>query len=69
MADKPSTSDFATAAGISKSYASEILSGVRVPSRSLAITIFLRTGMKFGPISSLADEDIHTLVRIEGAAA
>lgn len=56
-------------AGISKSYASEILSAARTPSRPLAITIFRRTGRKFGPIAGLSDEDIATLERIEGLAA
>lgn len=61
--------EFAKAAGISVSYASEILSTARTPSRPLAITIFRRTGRKFGPIAGLSDEDIATLERIEGLAA
>lgn len=61
--------DFADEAGISVSYASEIVRGKRTPSRSLAISIYRKTGRKFGPISALPDTDIDTLERIEGIAA
>ena len=69
MEQATSPSEFAAAAGISIPYASQILNNKREPSRPLAITIFRRTGRKFGPIVGLSDEDIATLERIEGLAA
>lgn len=69
METQPTTSAFAAAAGISMAYASEILNGKRTPSRSLAISIFHKTGRKFGPVAGLSDDDIATLARIEGIAA
>lgn len=59
---------FAEAAGISIPYASQLLSGKRVPSQTLAIQIFRRTGRKFGPIASLSDEVIGHLERAQEAA-
>ena len=63
--EKPTTSDLALKASISKSYASEILSGDRKPSRPLAIHIFRTTGWRHDLISSLSDDDMETLERIE----
>jgi len=68
MQDMPSPTEMAKATGISVPYASQILSGQRVPSRRLAIAIFQTTGHKFGPVSALSDDDIATLARIEGTA-
>lgn len=58
---------FAAAAGISVPYASQILSGVRTPSQALAISIFRRTGRKFGPIANMSDELIDELARSQAA--
>lgn len=69
MTDAATPTAFAAQAGISVPYASQLLSGARVPSRSLAIAIFQKTGRKFGPVSDLTDDDIATLARIEGLAA
>lgn len=69
MTDDTTPTAFAAQAGISIPYASQLLSGVRTPSRSLAISIFQRTGRKLGPIAQLSDDDIATLVRIDGLAA
>jgi hypothetical protein len=69
MSDEPKPTVFAAQAGISIPYASQILSGVRTPSRPLAISIFQRTGLKLGPIAQLSDDDIATLARIDGIAA
>lgn len=69
MSDNTTPTAFAATAGISVPYASQLLSGARVPSRPLAISIFQRTGRKFGPIAQLSDEDIATLARIDGLAA
>lgn len=55
--------------GISHSYACEIVNHVRVPSRALALRIFVATGDKYGPLAGLSDEDAATLARIESAAA
>ena len=56
--------ELAAKAGISKSYASEILNG-RQPARPLAIHIFRKTGWKHGSILSLTDEQIDTLEEID----
>lgn len=69
MQESIKTSELASVVGISMSYASEILSAKRAPSRSLAIAIYRKTGRKFGPIAGLSDADIDTLERIESAAA
>ena len=69
METKPTIADFARSAGISIGYACDILNGNRIPPRDRAISIFLRTGRKFGSIAALSDDDIATLVRIEGLAA
>jgi hypothetical protein len=60
MDDLSTPSKLAKAAGISRSYACEILQG-RSPSRVRAIEIFRRTGLKFGPIASLSDSEIDAL--------
>jgi hypothetical protein len=68
MEAKPKLAEFAAAAGISISYASQLLSEHpkkrRDPSQALAITIYRRTGRKFGPIAHLSDADIAALERI-----
>lgn len=63
--EKPRTTDLATGAGISKSYASEILSGERKPSRALAIHIMRKTGWRHSLIADLSDEQIGMLEQIE----
>lgn len=63
--EQPRTSNLATSAEISKSYASEILSGVRQPSRSLAIHIYRKTGWRHALIADLTDEQIDLLETIE----
>ncbi len=69
MQNAPAYSDLAEMAGISRSYACEIVTGARRPSRSLAIHIFRKTGWKASPIAALSDDDIDALERIEGIAA
>lgn len=68
MQNTPTTSELAAKAGISKSYASEIVNGIRRPSRPLAIQIFRKTGWKASPIAALTDADIDALERIEAAS-
>lgn len=63
--EKPSTGELAKAAGISKSYASEILTGVRDPSRPLAIHLFRSSGWKHRVIADLSVEQIDVLESIE----
>jgi hypothetical protein len=60
----PRTQELADAVGISKSYASEILSGKR-PARSLAIHIFRKTGWRHETIADLTDEQMAMLEQIE----
>ena len=65
MSDKPGTTELATVAGISKSYASEILNDQRAPSRPLAIHIYRKTGWKHSAIAELTDEQMEMLEQIE----
>jgi hypothetical protein len=53
------------ALGISKTYASQILTGKQRPARPLAIHIFRKTGWKHEMIASLTDEQIKMLETIE----
>lgn len=63
---KPTTSELAAKAGISKSYASEILSGKRETlGRPLAIHILRRTGWRHDSIADLTAEQIDLLEQIE----
>ncbi|WP_375272074.1 GIY-YIG nuclease family protein [Sphingomonas sp.] len=57
--------DLCAAVPISKAYASMILSGRQIPSRSLAIHIFRKTGWRHPLIADLSDEQIATLETIE----
>lgn len=65
-ADAPTTMELADKAGISKSYASEILAGKR-PSlgRPLAIHIYRKTQWKHPSIADLTEEQITMLEQIE----
>ncbi|MFN3424868.1 MAG: hypothetical protein ACK40C_09215 [Novosphingobium meiothermophilum] len=65
--EKPTTSDLASKAGISLSYASEIISGKRgrKPPRSLAIHILRTTGWKHSVLDGLTDEQIDMLEQID----
>ena len=62
--EKPGVTELADKAGISKSYACEIL-GERVPARPLAIHIFRTAGWKHPIIAELSDEQIDLLETIE----
>jgi transcriptional regulator with XRE-family HTH domain len=60
--DKPiRPTDLAGKLDISVAYASQLLSGARVPSLALSIDIFDRAGIKLGPIKEKSDEQIATL--------
>lgn len=65
MKPPPGTQELANAAGISKSYASEILNGKRDPSRPLAIHIYRMTDWRHGSIADLTDEQLTMLEQIE----
>lgn len=65
MIDPPGTMELAAAAGISKSYASEILNDKRDPARALAIHIFRKTGWRHPSIVDLTDDQMSMLEQIE----
>lgn len=57
--------ELADKAGISKSYASEIVNGKRPPSRPLAIHILRTTGWRHRLLAALSDDQIATLEAVE----
>ncbi len=65
MDTAPTTGALADAAGISKSYASEIVNGQRKPSRPLAIHIFRKTGWRHPMLVGLSDEQLATLEAVD----
>ncbi len=65
MSTAPSYNDLAQAAGISRSYACEIIRNTRNPSRALAIHILRTTGWRHDVLSGLSDEQIDMLESIE----
>lgn len=69
MAEPLTPAALKDAAGISASYAHMILSGERTPAMPLAITIFRKTGRKFGPIAQATDDEIDVLERVQERAA
>jgi hypothetical protein len=58
---KPRVTELAKAAGISKTYASDILAGKQPPSRPLAIHILKSTGWRHDRLADLTDADIDAL--------
>lgn len=64
MSNVPEYKGLAEAAGISKSYASEILGG-RIPSRPLAIHIYRKTSWRHPSIADLSEEQMSLLEEIE----
>lgn len=65
MSDTVKPTEFAATTGLSVPYASQILSGKRSPSRSLAIHIFRKTGWRHEVIAGLSDDELALLERIE----
>lgn len=51
----------ADVAGISVPYASQLLSGVRTPSQTLAIHLFRRSGWKHPTIAIFSDDQLEAL--------
>lgn len=66
MDDTPAMrpTDLAAKLEISVPYASQLLSGARVPSISLALGIFDKSGLKLGPLANATDEEIEMLRRL-----
>lgn len=62
---KPTIKELVEATGISKTYASVILSGAQDPSRPLAIFIYRRLGWKHHSIAPLTGDQIAMLEEIE----
>jgi plasmid maintenance system antidote protein VapI len=65
MVTPPQTAELASKAGISKSYASEIVNDKRDPSRPLAIHIFRKTGWRHKIIADLTAAQMAMLESIE----
>jgi transcriptional regulator with XRE-family HTH domain len=66
MVEAPGTQELADKAGISKSYASEILAGKRPTlGRPLAIHIYRTTGWRHQSIADLTDDQVDMLEEIE----
>lgn len=62
----PTTQELSDAAGISKSYASEILNGKRESlGRPLAIHIYRKTGWKHPNIEALTEQQIALFEEVE----
>lgn len=60
--------ELAEAAGISVPFASQLLSGKRNPSLSVALQIYERTGKRFGLLAQATDDEIASLKRLQEAA-
>jgi len=65
MTNTPTAKTLTDDVGISPSYASMILNGVRPPSRPLAIHIFPKTGWRHELIADLSDEQMAVLETVE----
>ena len=63
--DKPRVKELVAAIGISKTYASDILSGKQPPSRPLAIHIFRKTGWRHESIAELTERHMKVLEEVE----
>ncbi len=64
--EKPTTSELALKAGISKSYASDILNGKRETlGRPIAIHIYRATGWTHPSIADLTEEQMAMLEQID----
>ena len=64
--EKPTISQIHEAGGVTKAYASMILTGARSPARPLAIKIYRATGWKHDCIAALNDKQIDMLEDIDG---
>jgi transcriptional regulator with XRE-family HTH domain len=69
---EPSLNSKIVALGVSKSYASQLAAGIRVPSLGLALKIYRSIGVKLGPLAGASKTEIAALEKVanrEGAAA
>jgi transcriptional regulator with XRE-family HTH domain len=62
-------SELARAMGISRPFASQVLTGARSMPRKLAIRIYRWKGVKLGPIEDATHQEIETLERFEARGA
>jgi hypothetical protein len=65
MANKPTPSQLRDAADISLPYASQILSGDRAPSRSLAIRLMRKLDWRHSILDGLSEEQIDVLETVD----
>lgn len=66
MSNPPRTQELADAAGISKSYASEILAGKRENlGRPLAIHIYRMTGWRHSSIADLTEDQMRVFEQVD----
>lgn len=61
----PTYKEIADAAGISRGYACDILSGRQAPSRALAMFLFRKLGWRHDLIADLTESQIEVLEGIE----
>lgn len=61
---EPSLNSKLVALGVSKSYASQIVAGVRAPSLPLAIKIYRAIGVKLGRLAGASKSEIAALERV-----
>lgn len=59
--DKIRTKDLAEKLGISRPYASQLLTGARVPSLPLALEMYDKAGVQFGPLEGKSTKQIALL--------
>lgn len=56
--------ELASKAGISPSYAHQIMNNARIPPLALALQIYDKTGLQYGPLSGLTKREIETARKI-----
>lgn len=61
--------DLAATLGISVPYASQLLTGKRVPSIELALSILDKSGLRLGPLKGATDEQVALLRSLPRADA
>lgn len=62
---KPTFKELLEATGISRGYASDILTGKQDPSRPLAIHIYRKTGWRHALLDGLSDEQLDVLEAVD----
>jgi transcriptional regulator with XRE-family HTH domain len=67
MQDEPDAirpTDLAAKLNVSVAYASQLLSGTRIPSLELALRMLDISGVRLGPLVGATDEEIATLRKL-----